>query len=90
MRRKVLLSSLTVGRCFTVPVDDDGSGTAETDDKAVVARAVMSAENVWKVTAAGDAVSAENANGECSSFDAALPVLEIPRQGYDRMVERAG
>ncbi len=86
MRRKVQLSSLTVGRCFTVPSDADGA--AESGEKATIARSVMAAHNVWKITDCGSEVTAVNAKGETMSFDPAFEATEIPRQGYDRMVQR--
>jgi len=90
MRRKVHLSSLSVGRCFTIPSDDADGGTADGEEKATLARAVMTTDNVWKVTAAGETMSAQNAEGTTKDFPGTTLVAEIPRQGYDRMVERAG
>lgn len=89
MRRKVHVSSLSVGRCFTIsPEDAEPVETTESAEAATVSRSVMNADNAWKVTAGGDPVSATNARGESREFAANTLVSEIPRQGFDRMAER--
>jgi len=45
----------------------------------------MAPENVWKVTGPG---AAENARGETQDFDGKLMVVEVPRGGFNRLVER--
>ena len=88
MKQKVYVSSLTVGRCFTVaPEGDDGfESSGATASKQV--RTIMSADKVWKVTGvADDEVQAVNAAGAQDSFGAKLLVLEVSREGFDRLAD---
>ncbi|MFO0744272.1 MAG: hypothetical protein U1F43_01170 [Myxococcota bacterium] len=40
------------------------------------------------MTGAGDAIEAENALGDVQTFTPATKVVELPRQGYDRLAAR--
>lgn len=73
----------------TASDDGGGDGAGGVRGKAVMARRVMTADAVWKVTAVSDQISAENARGETRDFPPSTAVSEIPRQGFDRMVERS-
>lgn len=87
MRRKVLLSSLTVGKCFTtVPIDE--KEVVETPTGAKTATSVVAPEHAWRVTEVDAQVKAQSARGEARSFDPATKVVEIPRQGFDTLAAR--
>lgn|GEM_PF-1171467 len=90
MRRIVPLSSLTAGRCFThaetpkVPDEDDKAKRFQTGIS------ILQADVVWKVGAADEAgVSCESALGETTVLAPDTKVVEVPRQGFDRLVQRA-
>lgn len=89
MRRPVLVSSLSVGRCFAVDVPPGGS---EEPSAAEVKRteSVLAPEAAWKVLSLEDdgQVAAESAAGERRTFEAATKVVEVARQGYDQLVAR--
>ena len=88
MRNKVLLSSLSVGRCFTRVVEPGGS-TEETAQGQRRSDTILSPAEAWKVTGEADAgYEAVNAEGKSESFAADLEVVEIPRQGYDKLAQR--
>ena len=88
MRRTVYLSSLTVGRCFTLPVDP--IPTEETPATLTKSESILPPDAAWKVTAADDAeLTAHSASGEDKTFAADTKVVEIPRQGYERLVSRS-
>ena len=85
MRNKILLSSLSVGRCFTKVVEPGGA-TEETEGGQRRSDSILPAAEAWKITEAGDGgVQAVNATGETQSFAGDLEVVEIPRQGYDKL-----
>lgn len=88
MRRTVLLDSLGVGRCFTLEVLPGGSdepGATEVKRSAPI----LPPEAAWKVVGAeGGEVQAESATGERRAFASDLKVVEIPRQGFDRLAAR--
>lgn len=90
-RREVYLSSLTAGRCFTVAPGEASSETQppqQPGDKARLqqGRAMMSAQNAYKVVAPhGDEVLVENALGEQSELGGRTLVVEIPREGFERL-----
>lgn len=89
MRRIVLLSTLTAGRCFTLT--DPPSDLDEDDDgeRVKTGREIVVPEAAWKVTGSADGeVQAENALGEERSFPVATKVVELPRQGFDRLAAR--
>lgn len=88
MRRKVPLSSLGVGRCFTLPVEAGGAsderpeGTRRSDP-------ILAPDAAWRITGEGEAgVEAESAAGAARSFPPETEVVEIPRQGWDRLRSR--
>jgi len=92
-RRKVHVSSLTAGRCFTLPPEaSPAEGEANDDDRrqpVQYGRTMMSPESAWKVSqSGGDTVTAVNAEGAERTFDATTEVVEIPRQGFDRLAAR--
>lgn len=88
MRRKVLLSSLGVGRCFTLEVVPGGSDE-KGGDKVQRSTPILPPDAAWKVTGeeAGQ-VTAESATGQRKSFAPDTKVVEVPRQGYDALVAR--
>lgn len=92
MGREIYVSSLTVGRCFTFtpdPTDDETEGPSDPMD-VQIRRTVLSPSHVWKITAAsGDGVDATSASGQTRSFDAKTLVVEIPRQGFDKLAARS-
>lgn len=89
MRRKVTLDTLAVGRCFTLALEPGGS-TEERSDDARRSDPILSPEDAWKVTGEhGDELQAQNAKGEARSFASSTEVVEIPRQGFDRLAARA-
>jgi len=89
VRRIVLLSTLTAGRCFTLtepPSDRDEDDDAE---RVTAGREIIVPEAAWRVNGAADGqVQAENALGEDGTFPATTKVVELPRQGFDRLVAR--
>ena len=89
MRRIVLLSTLTPGRCFTLV---EPPAEFEEDDRAervVGSRSILTPELAWKIlTVAGGQVESENALGEAKSFETSTRVVELPRQGWDRLATR--
>jgi hypothetical protein len=91
MRNTILLSSLSVGRCFTLVTEPGGSvEESKTADSATRTQSVLKPEDAWKITDDGDAeFTAQSAKGESKAFDPASKVVEIPRQGFDRLVEQA-
>lgn len=105
MARVVLLSSLSTGRCFTLaPTEGDPAAGAGTQEGGAApagqggvrqGKTILGPDAVWKVLgpASGEGaaatVEAESAAGERRSFPAVAHVVEQPRQGYDRLVERA-
>ena len=90
MRRKVLLSSLSVGRCFTRAIEPGGSTEESGSTEARRSDPILNPENAWKLTAETDGgFEAQNAQGETKAFAGDLEVVEIPRQGFDKLAERA-
>jgi len=89
VRRVTPLSTLTAGRCFTIAetppgFEDDGDGRRYRRGLSI-----LQADMVWKVRGTeGDRVSAENARGEVEELPPTTAVVEVPRQGYDRLVAR--
>jgi hypothetical protein len=89
--KKVELSSLTTGRCFTLPKEE-----VEKEDKPLPKGAslrrtdsVMAPEHAWKVSADNDGqVECESASGEKKSFAADTKVVEIPREGWEKLKAR--
>ncbi len=95
-RNPVHVSSLGVGRCFTLPRPagadaDDPAGAASGAREVKVETTILAPAEAWKVAAAdGDAgVAAESAAGERRTFAGETLVVEIPRQGFDRLAQRA-
>lgn len=95
-RREVYLSSLTAGRCFTVAPSEASSethGPEQAGDKARLqhGRAMMSPENAFKVLGPAEQdgeISVENALGAQSTLSARTKVVEIPREGFERLASR--
>lgn len=87
MTREVHLSSLTVGRCFRLPKPPSVAEGA-TPGAVITARSVMAPEHVWKVCEAGFEVIAENAAGKRKGFPATTKVVELPREGFERLASR--
>lgn len=89
MRRKVLLSSLSVGRCFTFAIEPGGSTEESGSDSTTRTAPILSPAEAWKITDMVDETTlAVSATGEAKDFPSAREVVEIPRQGYDRLVEQ--
>lgn len=89
MSRKVHVASLGVGRCFQSSPEDAENAWAELADRGVtLGRSIMAPFAVWKVTAVGDEIEAENALGDAGRFPPNELVVEIPRQGYERLVQQ--
>lgn len=88
MKKKVLLSSLTVGKCFTtVPLDEQE--VEETPRSARTTTPILAPEHAWRVLEVGAEVQARSAKGETKAFPPATKVVEIPRQGWDKLAQRA-
>jgi len=89
VRRIVLLSTLTPGRCFTLvepPSEFDEDDHAE---RVVGGRSILTPEVAWKIlTITGALAETENALGESKSFETSMRVVELPRQGWDRLATR--
>ncbi len=89
VRRIVLLSTLTPGRCFTLaePVADFDEN--EVGDRLLAARSILVPEAAWKYVQVIDGeVESENAMGDVRRFALGSKVSELPRQGWDRLSER--
>ena len=92
MRRVLLLSSLTTGRCFALAEPPDDYDPDDQDaKKTMLKRSVLQPDQVWKVTgpADEDGVPTQSALGEDMAMPGDTKVVEIPRQGFDRLVARA-
>ena len=77
MRRKIRLSTLSVGRCFMHQAEG-----------ADLVGAVVQAASAWRVTeVGGEELVAECAEGTARSFPGDLLVVELPREGYMRLQE---
>ncbi|MBL8787898.1 MAG: hypothetical protein JNJ59_23580 [Deltaproteobacteria bacterium] len=89
MRRIVLLSSLSPGRCFTLvepPAEFDEDDRAE---RVTGAQSILTPEVAWKINAIeGSDFDAESAIGETQHFVGSTRVVELPRQGWDRLAAR--
>lgn len=88
MRRPVLLSSLTVGRCFTLDVPPGGSDEPSATE-VKKATPILAPDKAWKVTDEEEGqVVAESAAGERRTFPPDTKVVEVPRQGWDQLARR--
>jgi len=91
MRRVVPLSHLTTGRCFTLaePPVDPPEDELDQHKRFRTGLSILQADMVWKVALAeDDGVGVDSAFGEHAVMAATTPVVEVPRQGYDRLVQR--
>ncbi len=95
MRRVVPLSSLTPGRCFTLAAPPASAEKDPPEDSgpakmgSVFSRSVLQADAVFKVVAAAAAtVEVVDATGAAGELAADTGVVEVPRQGYERLVQR--
>lgn len=88
MRRKIHLSTLSVGRCFTL-IKEPG-GASEDNKEGITRQApILAADDAWKVVGEADqGLACQNARGVSKTFAEDTEVVEIPRQGFDRLVER--
>ena len=90
MKRDIYLSSLTVGRCFTVSPnakkdDDDDLPTGSFR----IGQTIITPSLAWKVTSVTpENISAQNVSGDTADFEPSLLVVEISREGFDRMAGR--
>lgn len=92
MRRIVPLSHLTAGRCFTLaePPKDPPEDELDQHKRFRTGLSILQGDMVWKVAGPeGDGVGVDSALGEHHVMEAATQVAEVPRQGYDRLVQRA-
>ncbi len=87
MAREVYVSSLSVGRCFRLPKPHNGAESSSSSP-VVSARSVLAPEHVWKVCEGGEEVVADNAAGTRRSFAAKTMVVELPREGFERLLSR--
>jgi len=89
VRRIVLLSALTPGRCFTLSEPPSAFEEDETAERTVAGRSILTPELAWKIlTIQGAQAETENALGEKKSFATSERVVELPRQGWDRLATR--
>ncbi len=90
MRRIVLLSSLTPGRCFTLLESPSEFDEDDRGDRLKSARSILTPEVAWKINqaAAPNEIEAENALGDVRKFETGTKVVELPRSGWDRLSAR--
>lgn len=89
MRRIVLLSTLTPGRCFTLVEPITSFDEDEPGDRLAASRSILTPEMAWKYLQIIDGeVEAENALLDVRRFATTTKVSELPRQGWDRLAER--
>ena len=89
MRRIVLLSTLTPGRCFTLAETPPDVDEDMENDRLTTAREIIVPEAAWRmVSVEADGIQAESALGDERTFPPTLKVVELPRQGYDRLAAR--
>ena len=87
-KNKVLLSSLSVGRCFTLPTEPGAEQEGDAT-QVRVATSVLSPADAWKITDLGDErATCASASGEERAFPSATEVVEIARQGYETLAAR--
>lgn len=88
MRRKIPLSTLSVGRCFTL-IKEPGGASEDTQEGLTRQAPILAADDAWKVVGEDEGdLACENARGVGKTFAGDTEVVEIPRQGFDRLVER--
>ncbi|MBL4848317.1 MAG: hypothetical protein JKY65_22590 [Planctomycetes bacterium] len=88
-KNKVQLNSLSVGRCFTLPREPGPAPEERPADGARIATPVLSAADAWRITDLGDeAAACASADGQERSFPAGTEVVEISRQGFDKLAAR--
>lgn len=89
MRRIVPLSTLSSGRCFTLVEPPSEFDEDDRGERVVGARSILTPEVAWKVVGMeGGTCEAENALGESGQFGTDTRVVELPRQGWDRLATR--
>lgn len=89
MRRIVLLSALTPGRCFTLVEPPSEFDEDDRGERVVGGRSILTPEVAWKIgVIEGNECEAENAIGETRRFELSTRVVELPRQGWDRLATR--
>ncbi|HRE88681.1 MAG TPA: hypothetical protein PK095_06020 [Myxococcota bacterium] len=89
VRRIVLLSTLTPGRCFTLVEPIASFDEDEPGDRLAASRSILTPEMAWKYLQIVDGeVEAENALLDVRRFPTTTKVSELPRQGWDRLAER--
>jgi hypothetical protein len=89
MKRAIQVSSLTVGKCFTLDLPPGG---AEERPRGEVQHktSILAPAAAWKVESVDDdGVKAVSAAGETRSFPGATKVKEVQRQGWDKLVDQA-
>ncbi len=88
--RKVLLSSLTPGRCFTLPTPPPEPAESAGATSVRHAATSVTADRAFRVVGPRDGgIAVVTAEGKESVLGKDAEVVEIPREGYERLVERA-
>lgn len=89
MRRTIYVSSLTAGRCFSYAEPPTQFDDANPNEKVTAARSILTADQVFKYLGPVEGgIEVESARGERSVLAENTKVVEQPRQGWDRLVER--
>lgn len=90
MKRAVHVASLTPGRCFTLKPSEDVHEEGDQAERLTTSQSILAPEAVWKVLGAeAGGVRAESATKEVRVFTEKTLVIELPRQGWDRLAQRA-
>ncbi len=91
MRRPTYLQTLTVGRCFTEAVDPSSLDEEERAERFRAGQPLMAPPYVWKVVGAADSdtVTCQSAASEERAFPSNTMVIEVPREGFERLLQRA-
>jgi hypothetical protein len=86
--KEVFLNSLSTGRCFTLPKPPPDPA-AEKPGKMQKATHTIPPEAAFKILdVRDDGVAVIDAAGKEALLPGTTKVVEIPRDGYDRLVER--
>lgn len=91
-KNKVQLASLSVGRCFTLPVEPGAEPSPRPEgeaNQARIATPVLAPERAWKIRSLDeDHADCASASGEERAFPLSTEVVEIPRQGFETLAAR--
>lgn len=94
MRRATPLSLLTSGRCFTLAepaslLDDAADGQSGFRYGKSILQPGMVFKVLGPAEAGGGDVSVESAAGEATTLPTTTSVVEVPRDGFERLAARA-